>query len=125
MFTTAGTLELDDEKTTFSDHREDILRQAQEMVNNVKKLLSASSGTRSELTTAAAAAHVNIGQLVERIKSGAASLGSGHKETQVMLLNSARDVCMSLHGLLTQAKSANGHDVDHPSYDQVTEYSKV
>ena len=41
-----------------------------------------------------------------------------------MLLNSAKDVSMSLHGLITQAKSANGHDVDHPAYQQVSDYSK-
>ena len=41
-----------------------------------------------------------------------------------MLLNSAKDVSMSLHGLISQAKSANGHDVDHPAYQQVSDYSK-
>ena len=125
MFTSAGTLELEDENSTFADHREDILRLAQVLVQDVKTLLSSSTGTRSELTTAASNANVNIGNLVERIKSGAASLGSKNKETQIMLLNSAKDVCMSLHGLLSQAKTANGHDLNHPSYDKVSEYSKV
>ena len=41
-----------------------------------------------------------------------------------MLLNSAKDVSMSLHGLISQAKAANGHDVDHPAYNQVSDYSK-
>merc|ERR1719175_238432 len=31
---------------------------------------------------------------------------------------------MSLHGLLTQAKTANGNDVSHPSYNKVADYSK-
>merc|ERR1712152_80723 len=41
-----------------------------------------------------------------------------------MLLNCAKDVCVSLHGLVTQAKTANGNDVSHPSYNKVADYSK-
>ena len=125
MFTTAGTLEVVDENTTFGDSREDILRLAQVLVQDVQRLLVTSSSSRAELTNAASIAHVNIGQLVDKIKLGAASLGAKNQETQVMLLNSAKDVCMSLHGLLAQAKTANGHDVTHPSYNQVADYSKV
>ena len=125
MFTTAGTLEVEDDNTTFGDHREDILRLAQVLVQDVQRLLVTSSSTRTELTSAASIAHVNIGQLVDKIKLGAASLGAKNQETQVMLLNSAKDVCMSLHGLLTQAKTANGNDVSHPSYNKVADYSKV
>ena len=85
MFTTAGTLELEDSEvgSTFGEHREDILRLAQVLVQDVQRLLMASTGTRSELTSAASVAHDNIGQLVERIRAGAASLGSNNKETQV------------------------------------------
>ena len=86
MFTTAGTLELEDSEVggnTFAEHREDILRLAQVLVQDVQRLLMASTGTRAELTLAASAAHENIGQLVERIRAGAASLGSNNKETQV------------------------------------------
>ena len=42
----------------------------------------------------------------------------------MLLLNSARDVCSSLHGLVSQARTANGNDMDHPSYNQVADYSK-
>ena len=42
----------------------------------------------------------------------------------MLLLNSARDVCSSLHGLVSQARTANGNDKDHPSYNQVADYSK-
>ena len=85
MFTPAGTLEFDSEVggNTFAEHREDILRLAQVLVQDVQRLLMASTGTRAELTSAASVAHENIGQLVERIRAGAASLGSNNKETQV------------------------------------------
>ena len=42
----------------------------------------------------------------------------------MQILNSARDVCLSLHGLVSQARTANGNDMDHPSYNQVADYSK-
>ena len=127
MFTTAGTLELGDAEAganTCGELREDILRLAQVLVQDVQALLVASTGTTSELTSTASVAHENIGQLVETIRAGAASLGSNNKETQVMLLNTAKDVTISLHGLISQAKSANGHNVDHPAYNQVSDYSK-
>ena len=127
MFTTAGTLELDNAEAganTFGEIRVDILRLTQVLVQDVQALLVASTGTRTELTSTASVAHENIGQLVETIRAGAASLGSNNKETQVMLLNSAKDVTMSLHSLISQAKSANGHNVDHPAYNQVSDYSK-
>ena len=44
---------------------------------------------------------------------------------QVMLLNTVRDVCGSLVGLLIHAKNANGQPLEHPAYGQVSDYSKV
>ena len=125
MFASAGTLDSEDAAETFTEHRDDILQLTQVLVGDVQGLLAASTGTRQELITAGETAHVNVTQLVERIKSAATSLGSTNQETQVMLLNSARDVCSSLHGLLIHAKTANGQDVDHPAYEQVSDYSRV
>ena len=93
MFTTAGTLDsLDSEAEdgaghlSFAGQREDILRLAQVLVQDVQRLLVSSSGSRAELTEAAAVAHENMAQLVERIKAGAVSLGSQNQETQVSKL---------------------------------------
>ena len=90
MFTTAGTLDsLDSEAEdgagdlSFAGQREDILRLAQVLVQDVQRLLVSSSGSRAELIEAAAVAHENMAQLVERIKAGAVSLGSQNQETQV------------------------------------------
>ena len=62
---------------------EGALRLARDMVEDVQRLLVSSSGSRAELTEAAAVAHENMAQLVERIKAGAVSLGSQNQETQV------------------------------------------
>ena len=93
MFTTAGTLDsLDSEAEdgaghlSFAGQREDILRLAQVLVQDVQRLLVSSSGSRVQLTEAAAVAHENMAQLVERIKAGAVSLGSQNQETQVSKL---------------------------------------
>merc|ERR1719336_3813898 len=125
MFASAGTLDSEDLTESFTDHREDILQLTQVLVGDVQGLLGASTGTKQELINAGETAHNNVTQLVEKIKSAATSLGSSNQETQVMLLNSARDVCSSLHGLLVHAKTANGQDVDHPAYEQVSDYSRV
>ena len=125
MFASAGTLDSEDVTESFTDHREDILQLTQVLVGDVQALLGASTGTKQELINAGETAHNNVTQLVEKIKSAATSLGSSNQETQVMLLNSARDVCSSLHGLLVHAKTANGQDVDHPAYEQVSDYSRV
>ena len=119
MFTTAGTLELDDAEAganTFGELREDILRLAQVLVQDVQALLVASTGTRTELTSTASVAHENIGQLVETIRAGAASLGSNNKETQVMLLTTAKRAMCGLSNVLpphqhhtTTAHSATRH----------------
>ena len=101
MFTTAGTLDsLDSEAEdgagdlSFAGQREDILRLAQVLVQDVQRLLVSSSGSQAELTEAAAVAHENMAQLVERIKAGAVSLGSQNQETQV----SRDSVCAVLCG---------------------------
>ena len=44
---------------------------------------------------------------------------------QVMLLNTVKDVCGSLVGLLIHAKNANGQQLEHPAFEQVSDYSKV
>ena len=94
-------------------------------MGDVQALLAASTETKQELISAGETAHTNVTHLVERIKSAATCLGSGNQETQVMLLNSARDVCSSMHGLLVHAKTANGQDLEHPAYEQVSDYSRV
>ena len=50
-------------------------------MQDVQRLLVSSSGSRAELTEAAAVAHENMAQLVERIMAGAVSLGSQNQET--------------------------------------------
>jgi talin len=41
-----------------------------------------------------------------------------------MLLNTVKDVCGSLVGLLIHAKNANGQQLEHPAFEQVSDYSK-
>ena len=125
MFARAGTLDSEDDKENFTDHRDDILQLAQVLVGDVQALLASSTETKLELISAGETAHSNVTQLVEKIKSATACLGSANQETQVMLLNSARDVCSSMHGLLVHAKTANGEDLEHPAYEQVSDYSRV
>ena len=125
MFARAGTLDSEDDKENFTEHRDDILQLAQVLVGDVQALLVSSTETKLELISAGETAHTNVTQLVEKIKAAASSLGSGNQETQVMLLNSARDVCSSMHGLLVHAKTANGEDLEHPAYEQVSDYSRV
>ena len=42
-----------------------------------------------------------------------------------MLLNTVKDVCGSLLGLLIHAKNANGQELEHPAFVEVSDYSKV
>jgi len=124
MFASAGTLNTEDGTEVFADHRENILKVAQVLVTDVQSLLVASSSTRGELIEAAERSLGNISHLSEEVKAGASCLGSDNQEAQVMLLNTVKDVCGSLVGLLIHAKNANGQQLEHPAFEQVSDYSK-
>ena len=103
-------------------------------------MLTASSSSRGELINAAEGSFENITYLADEVKASASCLGSDKQEAQVkkcysccqstdlykvMLLNTVKDVCGSLMGLLIHAKNANGQPLEHPAYEQVSDYSKV
>ena len=124
MFASAGTLNIEDEQDTFARNREDILKYAQVLVTDVQAVLSGSASAKGELIVAGEKSLVNMQQLAEKIKAAASCLGPENQEAQVMLLNTAKDVCSSLVDLMHHAKAANGQDIRHPAYAQVKTHSK-
>jgi len=74
---------------------------------------------------AANSAVSTIVQLSEAVKFGAASLGSNNPESQVMLINSVRDVAGALYDLIHSTKSAAGKSTTDGSMLQLKESAKV
>ena len=83
MFAQAGTLNPENEGETFGDHRETILKNAKNLVEDTKNLVVAAQGTQEKLATSAQNVLSSMTKLVENVKLGAAALGSDDNEAQV------------------------------------------
>ena len=83
MFAQAGTLNPENEGETFGDHRETILKNAKNLVEDTKNLVVAAQGTQEKLATSAQNVLSSMIKLVENVKLGAAALGSEDNEAQV------------------------------------------
>uniref|UniRef100_A0A8C5M313 Talin 2 n=1 Tax=Leptobrachium leishanense TaxID=445787 RepID=A0A8C5M313_9ANUR len=124
MFATAGTLNSEN-KESFADHRENILKTAKALVEDTKLLVSGAASSQDKLAQAAQSSANTITQLAEVVKLGAASLGSDDPETQVVLINAIKDVAKALGDLIGATKGAAGKAADDPSMYQLKNAAKV
>ncbi|XP_018408306.1 PREDICTED: talin-2 [Nanorana parkeri] len=124
MFATAGTLNSEN-KESFADHRENILKTAKALVEDTKLLVSGAASSQDKLAQAAQSSANTITQLAEVVKLGAASLGSDDPETQVVLINAIKDVAKALGDLIGATKGAAGKPADDPSMYQLKSAAKV
>ncbi|XP_073508831.1 talin-2 isoform X3 [Phyllobates terribilis] len=148
MFATAGTLNSEN-KESFADHRENILKTAKALVEDTKLLVSGAASSQDKLAQAAQSSANTITQLAEVVKLGAASLGSDDPETQlyiylqirrpglekifqmntehcrVVLINAIKDVAKALGDLIGATKGAAGKAADDPSMYQLKSAAKV
>ncbi|XP_040198990.1 talin-2 isoform X2 [Rana temporaria] len=124
MFATAGTLNSEN-KESFADHRENILKTAKALVEDTKLLVSGAASSQDKLAQAAQSSASTITQLAEVVKLGAASLGSDDPETQVVLINAIKDVAKALGDLIGATKGAAGKPADDPSMYQLKSAAKV
>ncbi|UYV64796.1 TLN1 [Cordylochernes scorpioides] len=144
MFASSGTLTCENEGDVFEHHRELMLRTAKALVEDTKALVSGAAGSQEQLAMAAQNATQTILQLAEVVKLGAASLGSTNPEAQVrphrrpvppcwltirllqvMLLNSVKDVAISLRELVESTKMAAGKPLSDPAMVHLKESAKV
>ena len=86
MFAQAGTLNPEKEGDTFGDHRETILKNAKNLVENTKNLVVAAQGSQEQLATSAQNVLSSMTKLVDVVKLGATALGSDDMEAQVRIL---------------------------------------
>ncbi|XP_053676169.1 talin-2 [Anopheles nili] len=124
MFATAGTLS-SDEDGKFSDHREHILKTAKALVEDTKILVAGAAGTQDQLAAAAQNAVTTILQLADAVKHGAASLGSGQPDSQVMVINAVKDVAAALGELINATKLASGKPISDPAMNDLKDSAKV
>ncbi|GFQ74106.1 talin-2, partial [Trichonephila clavata] len=115
MFATAGTLHAENEKETFSDHRENILKTAKALVEDTKTLVAGAASSQEQLAVAAQNAVTTIIQLAEVVKLGAASLGANNSDAQVLLINAVKDVATALGDLVQATKAASGKSIHDPA----------
>ncbi|XP_049542134.1 talin-2 isoform X2 [Anopheles darlingi] len=126
MFATAGTLHAaNDEEGRFSDHREHILKTAKALVEDTKILVAGAAGTQDQLAAAAQNAVTTILQLADAVKHGAASLGSGQPDSQVMVMNAVKDVAAALGELINATKLASGKPINDPAMNDLKDSAKV
>ncbi|KAM3599464.1 uncharacterized protein V6R79_006136 [Siganus canaliculatus] len=124
MFATAGTLNRENAET-FADHRECILKTAKALVEDTKLLVSGAGASQEKLAQAAQSSVSTITKLADVVKLGAASLGAEDPETQVVLINAAKDVAKALANLISTTKAAAGKPYDDPSMLQLKNSAKV
>nr|XP_014348098.1 PREDICTED: talin-2 [Latimeria chalumnae] len=124
MFASAGTLNAEN-KESFADHRENILKTAKALVEDTKMLVSGAASSQDKLAQAAQSSAATITQLAEVVKLGAASLGSDDPETQVVLINAVKDVAKALAELISATKCAAGKAADDPSMYHLKSAAKV
>ncbi|GAB0095550.1 talin-1 [Sergentomyia squamirostris] len=124
MFATAGTLHSDGDGA-FGDHREHILKTAKALVEDTKVLVAGAAGSQDQLASAAQNAVSTILQLAEAVKRGAASLGSGQPDSQVMVMNAVKDVAAALGELINATKLASGKSIHDPAMNDMKESARV
>ncbi|XP_055385289.1 talin-2 isoform X2 [Condylostylus longicornis] len=124
MFASAGTLHSDD-KGTFADHRENILKTAKALVEDTKVLVAGAAGTQDQLASAAQNAVTTILQLSDAVKRGACSLGSEQPDSQVMVINAVKDVASALRELIHATKTASGKPINDPAMQDLKESARV
>ena len=83
IFAQAGTLNPENEEETFCDHRETILKNSENLLEDTKNLEVAAQGTQEQLATSAQNVLSSMTNLVENVKFGATALGSDDNEAQV------------------------------------------
>lgn len=64
-------------------------------------------------------------QLAEAVKRGAGSLGSAQPESQVMVINSVKDVAAALGELINATKLASGKPIHDPAMQELKESARV
>lgn len=111
-----NNLELEVNKQKFSDYRENILKTSKTLVENTKSLVAGVGGAREQLDESSKNAVSTVIQLVELVKSGAASLDD--REVQIMLIKAVKDVASSLGELIRGC-------FDTPSMDELKDKAKV
>lgn len=106
-------------------HRGDIIRTAQNLIEDTKALLTSTSASQEQLAVSAQNSVHTVKQLADIVKQGATSLGSVNSEAQVLLLNSVKDVAAALCGMISAAKSASGKNPNDPAMGQLKDASQV
>ncbi|MGH0128138.1 UNVERIFIED_CONTAM: hypothetical protein FKN15_033579 [Acipenser sinensis] len=124
MFASSGTLNAEN-KESFADHRENILKTAKALVEDTKMLVSGAASNQDKLAQAAQSSVNTITQLTDVVKLGATSIGSDDPETQVVLINAVKDVAKALAELIGATKCASGKPADDPSMYQLKSAAKV
>lgn len=111
-----NNLELEVNKKKFSDYRENILKTSKTLVENTKSLVAGVGVSNEQLDESSKNAVSTVVQLVELVKSGAASLDD--REVQIILIKSVKDVANSLGELIKGC-------FDTPSMDDLKDKAKV
>ena len=109
----------------FGDHREGILKTAKALVEDTKTLVAGAASSQEQLAAAAQASVRTMTKLADVVKFGAASLGAQDGETQVMLINSVKDVASALNHLINVTKSASGKPIEDPEMKKLKESAKI
>ncbi|XP_072517267.1 talin-2a isoform X2 [Salminus brasiliensis] len=125
MFASAGTLNAEIDTDSFADHRENILKTAKALVEDTKNLVSGAASGQEKLAWAAQSSAKTITQLTDVVKLGAASIGPDDPETQVVLINTVKDVAKALADLVGATKCAAGKAAEDPSMLQLKGAAKV
>lgn len=102
MFAQAGTMDPDEDNSGFRNYREGIVIHAKAVVNGTKDLVAFTRGGHGieKVIDTVKISTESVEQLLTSVKSSASSLGSEYKNIQVLLLESAKKMTVSVITLI-------------------------
>ncbi|KAL5104483.1 Talin-1 [Taenia crassiceps] len=109
-------------QSNFISIRESIHRTADALVQDTRSLVVGAGEDQARLAGSTQMAVRNISQLADVVKQGAALLGPGQSDSQVLILGAAKDSAVALRSTLLAASQVQGRLKTDPTITEMQTY---
>ncbi|CDS39815.1 talin [Echinococcus multilocularis] len=106
----------------FISIRESIHRTADALVQDTRSLVMGAGEDQTRLAGSTQKAVRNISQLADVVKQGAALIGPGQSDSQVLILGAAKDAAVALRSTLLAASQVQGRPKTDPAFKEMEAY---
>ncbi|VDM32021.1 unnamed protein product [Hydatigera taeniaeformis] len=109
-------------QSNFISIRESIHRTADALVQDTRSLVMGAGEDQARLAGSTQMAVRNISQLADVVKQGAALIGPGQSDSQVLILGAAKDTAVALRSTLLAASQVQGRPKTDPTFKEMQTY---